>query len=61
EIYCMLLPEAQSILESAISKFSLSHRSIASIKKVSRTIADIEGHQLIKKRDMLEALSYRRR
>jgi len=53
--------EAAKILESAIGKFALSHRSISSIKKVARTIADINSHEKIEKRDMLEALSYRRR
>jgi len=61
EIYCQLSSDAQKILEGAIEKFALSHRSIASVKKVARTIADIEGHDVIEKRDMLEALSYRRR
>jgi len=61
EKYCLLNPQAEQILTSAIQKFSLSHRSIASIKKVSRTIADLNEHETIQKRDMLEALSYRRR
>ena len=61
EVFCQLNNEAQKILESAIGKFGLSHRSIASVKKVARTIADIEGHQTIEKQDILEALSYRRR
>ena len=61
ELYCKLDTEAEKILSGAIERFALSHRSIASIKKVARTIADIEGHSVIEKRDMLEALSYRRR
>lgn len=61
EIYCVLDDDAKNILESAVMKFALSHRSIASIKKVARTIADIEGHNNIAKSDILEALSYRRR
>ena len=61
ETYCQLSADAQKVLEGAIEKFALSHRSIASVKKVARTIADIEGHEMIEKRDMLEALSYRRR
>ncbi len=61
EAYCILNTDAQKILQSAVEKFALSHRSIGSIKKVARTIADIEGHEQIGKRDMLEALSYRRR
>jgi magnesium chelatase family protein len=61
ERYCILSNDAQSILDNAVAKFALSHRSIASIKKVARTIADINAHSEIEKRDILEALSYRRR
>ncbi|HIQ27274.1 MAG TPA: ATP-binding protein, partial [Sulfurovum sp.] len=61
ELYCVLEDEAKKILEGAIEKFGLSHRSIASVKKIARTIADINGHMKIEKKDILEALSYRRR
>ncbi|PTB88106.1 Fis family transcriptional regulator [cyanobacterium G8-9] len=61
EIYCKLSIDAQKILESAITKFGLSHRSIASVKKIGRTIADLNENEMIEKRDILEALSYRRR
>jgi len=61
ERFCRLDDEAQKILESAIGKFALTHRSIASIKKVARTVADLAGHDAIAKGDILEALSYRRR
>ncbi len=61
ETFCLLDAEAEAILFSAISKFGLSHRSVASLKKVSRTIADLAGHDTITKADVLEALSYRRR
>lgn len=61
ETFCILDTNAAQILQNAISKFGLSHRSIASVKKIGRTIADLNGHQKIEKRDMLEALSYRRR
>jgi magnesium chelatase family protein len=61
ELYCLLEDDAKKILESAIGKFGLSHRSIASVKKIARTIADINAHMKIEKKDMLEALSYRRR
>ncbi len=61
ESYCILDSNASQILENAISKFGLSHRSIASVKKTARTIADINGHEQIEKSDILEALSYRRR
>jgi len=61
EVYCQLSQEAQKILSSAIMKFGLSHRSIASVKKIGRTIADLNGNSKIEKKDLLEALSYRRR
>jgi magnesium chelatase family protein len=61
EKYCILDEDSQKILEGAIQKFGLSHRSIASIKKVGRTIADLNGNEKIEKKDILEALSYRRR
>ncbi len=61
ERYCILESEAMKILESAIERFGLSHRSIASIKKIARTIADLNANEKIAKKDILEALSYRRR
>jgi len=61
EVYCFLSSDAQKILESAIIKFGLSHRSIASVKKIGRTIADLNANEKIEKKDILEALSYRRR
>ena len=61
EKFCIFDSDARSILDIAIGRFGLTHRSIASIKKVARTISDIEGHTQIAKSDLLEALSYRRR
>lgn len=61
EKFCLLDSEANETLNKAIGRFGLTHRSIASIKKVSRTIADINARAIITKPDLLEALSYRRR
>jgi len=61
EHFCDLSSEAQDTLHKAIGRFGLTHRSIASLKKVARTIADIHKHESIDKSDFLEALSYRRR
>jgi magnesium chelatase family protein len=61
ETFCQLDNDAQTILDNAIARFALTHRSIASIKKVARTIADLADHEQIGKSDLLEALSYRRR
>ena len=61
EEFCKLSSDAQRILFSAIEKFGLSHRSLGSIKKVARTIADLAGSVDIDRVHILEALSYRRR
>jgi len=61
EKFCLLTEDAEKILFSAIERFALSHRAIGSIKKVARTIADLELSVTIEKRHILEALSYRRR
>ncbi len=59
--YCILNDECQNILEKATQNFNLSFRSINKIKKVARTIADLEQSFNIEKKHLLEALSYRRR
>jgi len=61
EEFCELSHDAQTILFSAVEKFGLSHRSLGSIKKVARTVADLIGSKSIDKVHILEALSYRRR
>ena len=61
EKFCILDDEANNTLNMAIDRFALSFRSIKKIKKVSRTIADIDNNETIEKRHLLEALSYRRR
>ncbi len=61
EKFSILDAQAHQILENAIGKFGLSHRSIASVKKTARTIADLKAHERREKTNILEALSYRRR
>ncbi len=61
EHFCQLSSDAQNVLEGAIERFSLSFRSIGSIKKVARTIADLDASQEIQKEHLLEALSFRKR
>lgn len=53
--------EDDSVLFNAVERFGLSHRSINSIKKVARTIADLEKSDNIEKKHLLEALSFRKR
>ena len=59
--FCILESDANEILQKATLQFGLSHRSISNIKKVARTIADLNGNENINKHALLEALSYRRR
>ncbi|MDQ1340042.1 MAG: magnesium chelatase family protein [Campylobacterota bacterium] len=61
EKYCILDSEAKGILDMAVERFALSFRAIKKIQKVSRTIADLDESEVIQKRHVLEALSYRRR
>lgn len=59
--YCPLNTETQQVIDQAIGRFGLSFRAVSRILKVARTIADIEGEKDIRKGDLLEALSYRKR
>ena len=59
EQFCVLNDELKTILNRAISEFSLSLRAINKVIKVSRTIADLEQSEVIEKRHLLESFSYR--
>lgn len=59
--FCILDDSAQEVLDRAISSFNLSFRGINKILKVSRTIADIDDSELIEKKHILEAISFRKR
>lgn len=61
EQFCLQDDDAETILSQAVDHFALSFRSIKKIQKIARTIADLDGAEIIAKRHMLEALSYRRR
>ncbi len=59
--HCFLEEEVQNILDTAIDKFALTFRSINKVLKIARSIADIEGFELIQKQHLMESLSYRKR
>ncbi len=61
ERFCVMDEEAKEVLDMAIERFALSFRSIKSIQKVARTIADMENSPTIAKKHVLEALSFRKR
>ena len=57
--HCRIDSDTESIFEMAAKKMNLSARSFFKILKVSRTIADLEAGDSIKKSHLLEALSYK--
>jgi magnesium chelatase family protein len=61
EQFCILDESSQTILNRAISEFSLSLRAINKVLKVSRTIADLEQSKAIEKKHLLDSLSFRYR
>ncbi len=59
EAFAMPDGEGMKLLDTAMSRFSLSARSYHRILKVARTIADIEGVDLVQSGHVAEALQYR--
>ena len=57
--HCKATPEAHSLLREAFKKLHLSARSHDKILKVSRTIADLAGSNIIEVEHIGEALQYR--
>lgn len=57
--YCKLGKEETSIIERAFCNLNLSARAYHRILKVSRTIADLNGREMIGKEDICEAIGYR--
>ncbi|MFK8066613.1 MAG: YifB family Mg chelatase-like AAA ATPase [Gammaproteobacteria bacterium] len=57
---CKLSDKDKALLQSAMQKLNLSARSINRIRKVSRTIADLENSDQIQTVHLTEAISYRR-
>lgn len=58
--YCVLNDESEEKLQIAYQKMNLSARSLNSILKVARTIADLEESEEIRTKHLLEAIQYRR-
>ncbi|MBM4444166.1 MAG: YifB family Mg chelatase-like AAA ATPase [Chloroflexi bacterium] len=59
--FCRVEPSAQGLLRTAMKQLSLSARGFHRILKVGRTIADLEGSELIRSHHLAEAVQYRPR
>ena len=57
--FCDLSDDDLHMLRRAMNELSLSARAYDRILKVSRTIADLDGAESIRKHHLLEAIQYR--
>ena len=58
-VYCRLDNNSEKLLENACNGFKLSARGTAKIRRVARTIADLEESENIKEEHIAEAVGYR--
>jgi magnesium chelatase family protein len=59
--FCQLEDTAQSLLKTAMKQLYLSARAFHRILKLARTIADLEGADIIRANHLAEAIQYRPR
>jgi magnesium chelatase family protein len=59
EKYCPLADDAEELIKLAFEKLNLSMRGYHKIIKVARTIADLNGVEMISAAHMREAIMYR--
>ncbi|MBU5437721.1 YifB family Mg chelatase-like AAA ATPase [Tissierella sp. MSJ-40] len=57
--YCKLEKSAEKIMAEAFKKYRFSGRTYNKVLKVSRTIADLDGEDIILEKHILEAIRYR--
>lgn len=57
--HCATDPAADKLLETAMTKLALSARAYTRILKVARTVADLEGAEVIASSHIAEAIQYR--
>ncbi len=59
EAYCHLNSGCQSLMERAFKRMNLSARAYQRLRKVARTIADLDGSDEILEKHLAEAIRYR--
>jgi len=57
--FCNISGEGKKVLRAAFDKLNLSARAHDRILKVARTIADMEGSEIIRSKHVAEAIQYR--
>ena len=57
--YCPLTPSQQEMLLSAVSQLALSARAFDRILRVTRTVADLAGHEQLTDADLYDAIQFR--
>ncbi|MCX5679684.1 MAG: hypothetical protein NTZ95_03380 [Candidatus Omnitrophica bacterium] len=57
--YCLMDKESEDLLKLAILELGISARAYDKILKVSRTISDLEGKDIIEAHHISETISYR--
>jgi len=60
ESFCPLDSDCQKLMEMAFRRMDLSARAYQRIRKVARTIADLDGSDRIQQKHLSEAIRYRR-
>ncbi|AEI75699.1 competence protein ComM [Cupriavidus necator N-1] len=60
ELHCTMEPQAQALLRGAMTRLAWSARSYYRVLKVARTIADLEGAEVLTAAHVGEAIQYRR-
>lgn len=59
EKYCILDQKARALVAKAYDKLKLNPRTFLKVRKIARTIADLEGSQEVRPDHLAEALAYR--
>jgi len=59
--FCKVDPQAQMLLKTAMKQIHFTARAFHRTLKLARTIADLDGSQIIKTNHVAEALQYRQR